>query len=199
MKGEREIITRATITKRLMWEAKHNMIASMLTLVFAFLGFGVIHLMVAGAFSSAVNVLSILNGVVFIVFVIFFSVLPFVRGAVRMSKTRRGEFFIAEDELEDMQDNQFSIWQTLRYDNRVNIRNILIDRRPFHRSSYQHVFTFRSGKKFIANSYEYQNTRLETTAQFSMPGDIFYTVFYKDAPEKIILFYSSKIYNYKDQ
>ena len=62
---------------------------------------------------------------------------------------------------------------------------------------FRHIFKFKSGKIFVANAEEYKNTRLDTAAEFSLRGDNFYLVFYNDSPNKIILLFSSKTYNYK--
>ena len=63
---------------------------------------------------------------------------------------------------------------------------------------HDHVFKFESGKTFVANSAEYQTTHLDTAAQVSSKGDSYITVFYNDAPDKIILLYSTKMFVYKE-
>ena len=52
-------------------------------------------------------------------------------------------------------------------------------------------------KEIIANSGEYRNTRLGASADFSIAGDVFYTVCYNDSPQKIVWMYSSKTYRYQ--
>lgn len=67
-----------------------------------------------------------------------------------------------------------------------------------NKAHLNYVFKFQSGKMFIANAEEYKNTRLGMVAEFSLPGDTFFLVHYNGSPDKIILLYISKLYNYKD-
>ena len=48
----------------------------------------------------------------------------------------------------------------------------------------------------MVNCGEVKNSRLDTVAKFSLAGDVFYLVCYADSPEKVVLLYASKIYDY---
>lgn len=184
MRDEREVLTREIISQKLIREAKRSMVGSVLMLLLGALALGMLHVMslyASPSVSSIAVIAEIVLDAIFVGACIFF----FVRGALRMSKARHGEFSVVEDSLLDIQEDRFSLWQ------------MLLTGRIFDRSNYVHIFKFQSGKKVVVNSDEYQNTGLDAAAKFSLPGDTFFLVFYKDSPEKIVLLYSSKIYNYK--
>ncbi len=193
MKDERELLTRELVARKLMRDSGSSVITSILLFFLASLLSGMMYAL----FSSLSDLLAALVvGIPFAAVTIVFAFFV-IRDVLQRRKARHGKFSIVEDELVEMHEDRFSIRQTLLYGNRINIWHILLNKRLFARSSYEHVFQFKSGKRFVANSEAYQNTRLETAAQFSMPGDTFYIVTYEDAPDKIVWLYSTKIYRYQ--
>lgn len=184
MKDEREILTRELIRQKLTHEAKRVMLTSLFTLIFGSLFIGLVYFMLLMAFSSNPALPKIITAITFTALALCCAFLT-VRGALQLGKIRRGEFTVLEDVLLEVKED------------RINVLRALISGRIFDKDSYEHIFKFKSGKTFVANSGEYRNTRLGASAGFSMPGDVFYTVFYNDAPDKIVWFYSSKTYNCK--
>ena len=187
MKDEREILTRQTIFKKLTYEAKRSMIGALLMCILGSIVFGMMSLILLTP-SYVTKATKLIAGILMAIFFIacaFF----FVRALLRMIQAKHGNFTVAEDVLIDIKDNQLSILQLILYGGKHTLFG--------NKSHLKHVFKFKSGKIFVANAEEYKNTRLETTAEFSLPGDNFYLVFYNDSPNKIILLFSSKTYNYK--
>ena len=178
---ERETLTRNIIFQKLLREAKRSMVGSVLFFVFGSLVLGMMYFM----FVPRSKAFAMFQAVSFVILAALCLVF-FVRGALRMGKANRGEFSVEKDILIDVKDNQLNVWR------------LLITGRIFSRSNYDHIFHFESGKTFVANSDEYQSTSLDATARFSLSGDPFFLVFYNDSPEKIVLLYSSKLYNYKE-
>ena len=183
-KDEREILTRPTIQKKLIYEAKRSMIGSLLMCILGTMVFGMVSLILL--FPNYVTfatklIVSILVSLYFIACAFFF-----VRALLRMIKAKRGNFTVVEDVLSEIKDNQFSLVQLILYGGWHSLLG--------NKSHLNHVFKFQSEKTFIANVEEYKNTRLGKTAEFSSIGDSFYLVFYNDSPDKIVLLFSSKIY-----
>ena len=95
-----------------------------------------------------------------------------------------------------------NIWQAFLFGEMfdlANIWNYLFTGKIFDPEYYEHIFQFESGRRFVANAAAYRGTRLEAVADFSMAGDVFFLVVYQDAPQKIVLLYSSKIYRYQER
>lgn len=187
IKDEREILTRQVITKKLIYEAKRSMIGSLMICILAALLFGMLNIMWFG-FSdvpSAIRIIiNLLQLPVYLACAFFF-----IRGIINICKVNRDAFTVVEDILTEIEDNQLSLKQLILYGG----YDILLG----SKSHLRHIFKFRSGKVFIANAEEYKNTGLAAAAEFSSVGDSFFLVFYNDSPDRIILLFSSKIYNYK--
>lgn len=181
MKDKREILTREIIKQKLIQEAKRSMIGAVLIFALGSLIFGMLHIVVISASRLVPLVVESILFAIFVIAGVFF----FMRGVLHVIKARHGEFSVLEDILSDVKDDRFSIWR------------MFLTGRIFDQSNYEHIFTFASGKKFVANSSEYKNTSLDATAKFSLLGDTFFLVYYNGAPDKIVLLYSSKLYSYK--
>ncbi len=185
-KDEREILTRQMVFHKLAREAKRSMVGTLLICFLGIVLFGMMSLMSLSLpyVTTKTKILAILPIPLHIIICAFF----LVRALLRLFKAKRGEFTVVEDVLTEVTDNQFNLIQLIMYGGRHTLLG--------NKAHLRHVFQFESGKTFIANAEEYKNTRLGTAAQFSSPGDSFFLVFYNDSPSKIILLFSSKIYNY---
>jgi len=189
MKDEREILTRQTVLKKLVYEAKRSMIGSLSTCILGAIVLGMMSLLLLSSSSASQGIkliVGLINALFYITCAFFF-----VRALLTLIKAKRGDFTIVEDVLKEIKDNQLSIMQLLIYGGSHTLFG--------NRSHLNHIFQFESGKMFIANVEEYKNTRLGAAAEFSLPGDSFFTVFFNDSPNKIILLFSSKTYIYKDE
>lgn len=184
MKDEREILTIEIVAQKLRREAKRSMVGALMTFIFGSIFFGLISLMVLAVSKPGSIAPTIVSSVLFSALTVY-CVIILILSAIKLGKIGRGEFTVSEEVLADVKDNQ------------LNVFRAIISGRHFDKDNFEHIFNFESGKTFIANSGEYRNTRLGASADFSMPGDVFYTVFYNDSPQKIVWFYSSKIYKYK--
>lgn len=185
MKDEKEVLTRQTIFQKLIRECKRSMVGAVLMLFFGALIFGMQYLLVIGSLPTVPPAVKVIE-TVFIVGFVGVCAFFFLRAVLRLGKARREEFLVVEDRLENM------------YDERPNILRMLLTGRISNPSNYDHVFKFESGRKFTVNCGEIRNSRLDTVAKFSLAGDVFYLVCYKNSPEKIVWLYASKIYDYKD-
>lgn len=188
MKGEREILTRQIISKKLTYEAKRSMVGALLICILCAIIFGMINLLLLSAhYVSSITklVVNLLQLPVYVICAFFF-----IRAMIDIFKVKRDAFTVTEDELVSVKDNEFSLLQLILYGGRHTLLG--------NQSHLRHIFEFKSGKKFVANVEEYKNTKLGSAAQFSMPGDSFFVVFYNDSPNKIILLFSSKTHTYKD-
>ena len=187
-KDEREILTRQNILKKLIYEAKQSMVGSLLMCVLGAVFFGMMYLLLLTPSYVTIKtklIVGILIALYFIACAFFF-----IRAILRMIKAKRGNFTVVEDMLEEIKDNQFSILQLIMYGGLHTLFG--------NKSHLKHIFKFKSGKIFVANAEEYKNTKLGTAAEFSLPGDTFFLVFYNDNPNKIILLFNSKTYTYKN-
>ena len=189
MKDERELLTRQLILKKLTWESKRSIVNSLLIFLLSGLFFGIFILLLAVGLPPDAGIVKFIPLILFIP-VVMTCAFSLVRALLRMHKANRGDFTVAEDVLAEIRDNEFSLTQLIRYG---GIHTFMGDK-----SHLRHVFQFESGKTFIANVQEYRNTRLGVAAEFSYPGDRFFLVFYNDSPNKIILLFSSKTYNYRN-
>ena len=188
-KDEREILTRQSVLKKLMWEAKRSMVGSFMMCILGAVFFGMMCLILLSS-SYVTTITKIIVGILVSLYFIpcaFF----FVRALLRMFKAKRGEFTVVEDVLTEVKDNEFSLIQLIMYGGRHTLLG--------NKAHLNHIFHFQSGKMFIANAEEYKNTRLATAAEFSSPGDSFFLVCYNNSPDKIILLFSSKTYVYRDE
>ena len=191
MKDERELLTRQRISERLAWEAKHSVLGNAIACG-ALTLFLVIHccLLIPKTY-AALAWLAVLPGVIGFI-------PPSVRSLSQLGKVRRGEFAIVEDSLIDVRTDQLNKKRAFFFGD-FSIWNKLLLGRGYSYDCYEHVFQFKSGRRFVANAQTYRGTRLETVADFSMAGDIFFLVIYQDDPQKIVLLYSSKIYRYQER
>ncbi len=179
MKDEREILTREHISKKLVRDAKITMLRSVVYFVIGTLVWALLFLKFPpDKISTFLKTLAFIG---LAVACLFF----FVRGVLRAIWARHGEFEVKEDTLTEVKEAQFSLWQ------------LILSGRLFTRSNYNHIFRFKSGKRFVANYGEYINTGVNAAAGFSLVGDTFFLVFYHNNPQKVLWIYSTKIYNYK--
>jgi hypothetical protein len=189
MKDEKEILTQQIVFKKLMYEAKRSVVGCLLMCVLGAVFFGMLSLiLLSPSYVTVITkiIVGILSSLYFIVCAFFF-----VRALLRMIKAKQGAFTVVEDVLTEIKDNQFSLIQLIIHGG--------FDALLGNKAHLNHVFHFQSGKIFIANVEQYKNTRLGTAAEFSLPGDNFFLVFYNDSPNKIVLLFSSKIYTYKNE
>ena len=188
-KDEREILTRQSVLKKLTYESKRSMVGSLLMCILGTVFFGMMCLMLLSLPYVTTRTKIILGFLLVPYFIAcaFF----FVRALLRLFKAKRGEFTVVEDMLAEIKDNQFSILQLIMHGGMHTLFG--------GKSHLNHIFKFKSGKIFVANAEEYKNTKLGTAAEFSLPGDTFFLVFYNDNPNKIILLFNSKIYTYKNE
>ena len=184
MKDEREVLTRELVSQKLKREAKRTMFGALMTFILGSIFFGLVSLMVLAVSKPGSIAPAVVSSVLFSALAVY-CVVMLILAAIKLGKTGRGEFTVYEDVLVEIKDDQ------------LNVFLALLSGRIFDKDSYEHIFKFESGKTFVANSGEYRNTRLGASADFSLPGDVFYTVFYNDSPNKIVWFYSSKSYRYK--
>lgn len=189
MKDEREILTRQTVLKKLVYEAKRSMIGSLSTCILGAIVLGMMSLLLLSSSSASQGIkliVGLINALFYITCAFFF-----VRALLKLIKAKHGDFTVVEDVLKEIKDNHLSIIQLLIYGGTHTLFG--------NKSHLNHIFQFESGKTFIANVEEYKNTRLGAAAEFSLPGDSFFTVFFNDSPNKIILLFSSKTYTYKNE
>lgn len=190
MKDERELLTKAIVQQKLIREAKRTIIGNALLLLLGVFVYGVMF---------SLLLIPSWNAKLFLIFIavpfVLLSIIPLihiVKGSVQLGKARRGEFSIVEDRLTKMEDHKFRFWRfLLRFDLRAPVMSFI--RKPY----YEHVFHFASGKQFVIDAYEYENTHMGTVAQFSQAGDKLIVAFYNDTPEHIVMLFSPKIYHYK--
>ena len=187
-KDEREILTRQSVLKKLIYEAKRSIVGSLLMCILGAVFFGALSLiLLSPSYVTIVTriIVGVLVSLYFIVCAFFF-----VFALLKIFKAKRGEFTVVEDTLTEIKDNQFNFMQLIIHGGFYTLLG--------NKAHLNHIFCFQSGKAFIANVEEYKNTRLGTAAEFSLPGDTFFLVSYNDNPNKIILLFSSKTYNYTD-
>ena len=184
MRDERELLTRDIVQQKLIREAKRAIIGPVLIFLLGFLVLGLpglLLLKMSPTFS--------------IVFAVAFIVLAYVclfqikRGNKQLGNAKCGDFLITEERLTKIEDHKLSVWQIIL---RLNTQFPIITK-----DYYNHIFEFESGKKFVVNAGEYKDTHIGTVAQFSQVGEELIVVSYVDSPEKIIMLFSPKIYNYK--
>ena len=195
-KDEREILTRQSVSQKLIYEAKRSIFTNLFCVFIEILLFGMFYLVLS--FADASLVIRILRITALISMVLCFTgcAVSVVRSILNICKTRRGDFTVFQDGLTEIKMDKINFSRYF-----FKLIYLLICGGLFRffldRSHYQHIFQFQSGRTFIANAEEYKNTRLGTAAEFSLPGDTFFLVFYNDNPNKVILLFSAKIYAYK--
>jgi len=182
---EREILNRNIICKKLKKEAQRSIYVYMLILILGSLLEGMMYLVLSSAGSERFGTLEKVEFIIGFGALVAICLFFLIRALLLISKAVRGEFTVLEESLTRVEEDRLSIFQTV------------LTGHPFSRANYNHIFRFDSGKTFVANCGEYQNTKIATAARFSLPGDKFFTVFYNDRPEKIILLFSAKTHNYK--
>jgi len=191
---EREVLTRKRIAEQLVREVKSSIMNSAIVC-----GAGALLLtllcraFIMGWESKAPGGLAWLAVVPFLIGFVF----SLVRSLSQLGKIRRGEFVVAEDILLDVQADQLNRRRAF-FSGDYSIWNRLLSGRVYSQDCYEHIFYFESGRRFVANAAAYRGTRLEAVADFSMAGDAFFLVTYADAPQKIVLLYSAKIYRYQE-
>lgn len=187
MKDEREILTRDIVQQKLIYEAKRFIIGPLLIWLLGFIVMGLPSLLLI-KMDPSLSALAFVFSFAFIglTFICLFKI---KRGSKQLGAAKCGNFVITQERLTKMEDYKLSIWQTLlRFD--ISF--------PIITKDYcNHIFEFESGKKFVVNAGEYKDTHIGTVAQFSQVGDELIVVSYINAPEKIVMLFSPKIYNYK--
>ena len=187
MKDERTIITYASVQKKLFREATRSIVGSASILIMGGIFFLMLYLIADSALPKPFAPLIVGIPAAILLIVCLFGG---IKGLVQLLRAQGGNFTVLEDELRTMESNKFSLARFL-----LTFPNVF----PTNTKAWHdHVFIFESGKTFVANSAEYQTTHLDTAAQVSSKGDSYITVFYNDAPDKIILLYSTKMFVYKE-
>lgn len=181
-KDERRVLTRESIAEKLVYEAKRQLVGCAMVFALGVIVFGMMFFALGLAKGTEVPRVAV---AVFFFGLAVYCAWVFIRQISRIGKAKRGEFSIHQDVLESVSDDRPNIW------------NILLSRRWFDQTNFEHIFVFKSGKRFVANSGESKNTSIDATARFSIAGDTFILVSYYDAPEKIIFIFSEKLYCYK--
>ena len=190
MKDERELLTRKRIAAQLAWEAKHSVLGAAIVCAIGALLLTVFCRLVIPKAHAAWSYLAILPCLAAFM-------ITFTHSLLLLGMIRRGEFVVAEDRLVDVQTDRLNKRSAVLYGD-YSIWNQIFFGRGYSRDCYEHIFQFESGRRFVANAQTYHGTRLETVAEFSMPGDTFFLVMYEDKPQKIVLLYSAKIYRYQE-
>ncbi len=178
-------LTRADVYKRLKKDATRTIVGSVTALLVGLMFLGLFLLLETVAPSGIGMILCGVFALLLTTGCAFF----FIKGLRTMGKAQRGEFTVREERLMWVEDNKLNPWLfLLNFDLK----------RPFlsREISCEHIFQFESGKCVKLNSNAYRHTHLSTAAEFSLPGDLFITVFYDDSPEKITALYSAKLYRY---
>jgi uncharacterized membrane protein YdcZ (DUF606 family) len=186
MKDERRPLNRKIMHEKLIYEAKRSIVGSLLILFLSSVVYGMLCLVLTMGLPSTRPILIIawiaggLFGICYLVYL--------VRGVLALVKAQSASFTVAEESLVGVETDQFS-WHKLLIS--FNLRQF------FQGRHFNYIFLFESGKKFVADSGEYQNTHLDTAAKYSLEGDRFFVVTYDDAPDKIVLLFSAKTYQYQ--
>ena len=187
MKDQREAFDNGVVQRRLLNEAKRLMVGVFLFFILggALYAYWIFTTTVQPFFPAFKNafVYMLLMAGAFVAILLFF----FVRALVCMRAARRGAFSVEEDVLVEVEE-KFDLWSFL-----IRFGYLFTKK-----DCYRYIFKFESGKKFVINSAEFEHTRIGAAAEFSMPGDRFFTVFYNSKPEKLIWLYSTKTHNYKN-
>ena len=130
MKDEREILTRQSIQKKLIYEAHRSLVGSLLMCFLGAIVYGFMFLLSHEIFAAKL-IVSIFASLYFIVCAFFF-----VRAILRMIRAKHGNFTIVEDVLTEIKDNEFSMIQFLLYGGRHSFLG--------NKSHLNHVFKFQS-------------------------------------------------------
>jgi len=188
MKDEREVLTKTIVQQKLIREAKRKISGATLIFLLGFIVLGLPGLLLIKLMPS-LSLFAAVLGFAFcgLAFVCAFQI---KRESKQLGKASCGDFVIAEERLSKIEDHKLSMWQALL---RFDIQFPIITK-----DYYEHIFEFESGKRFVVNAGEYKDTHIGTVAQFSQVGDGLLVVSYIDSPEKIIMLFSPKIYNFKE-
>lgn len=89
----------------------------------------------------------------------------------------------------ELRNGAFSIFE----DRLVSVNEQVIKSTRRHYSC-KIIFSFESGKQYKIHETDLRGTRLESTIDFSSPGDTFYLVSYDAKPDAVMFIYSAKIY-----
>lgn len=99
---------------------------------------------------------------------------------------------LSQKQRKALQNGAFSILE----DQFVSVNKRALRSRRLH-YSYEIIFSFESGKQYNIHETHLRGTRLESTIDFSSPGDPFYLVVYDARPDKPVLIYSTKTYRFE--
>ena len=194
MKDERELLTKSKIAEQLAWEVQRTILSAAILCVITSLLLPLLcrllMMLLESKAPGALAWLAALPGL------ILFTI-SVTRSLMQLGKARRGEFLVVEDVLTDVQADRLNRRRAFLYGD-SSLWNRVLFGRWYDLSCYEHIFSFQSGRRYIATAQEYQGSRLETVADFSLPGDTFILAVYEDAPQKIVLLFSAKIYRYAE-
>lgn len=188
MEDERKVLTKDIVREKLVREAKRAIIGPTFIFLLGFIVLGLPGILLVKTMPS----LSLFGAVLGFAFcgLAFVCAFKIKRGSKLFGEAGCGDFVIAEERLAKIDDHKLSVWQALL---RFDIRFPIITK-----DYYEHIFEFESGKKFVVNAGEYKDTHIGAVAQFSQIGDVLLVVSGADAPEKIIMLFSPKIYKYQE-
>ena len=178
---EREVLTYQKISKKLQHSAKANIAMSVVFLIlFSFLSLCMFFITKGIVRYIVLALLDIPFGL--------FCIASIVMEAIKLYGAKNGEFSVVRERLEYVEASKPSFRQFLFW--------ILTQRGFVSREYYlRHIFHFESGKEYIISVNA--SMASDVAAEFSMPGDTFFVVFFNSRPNKIALVYNEKIYNYK--
>lgn len=184
MKDEKELLTRKTVFEKLVRDSKRFIISVLIQLAVYLLFCGIAYLSLTAIFSGAYIVAIVIECLLLVPAIEFLYLI--IRELLRIKRATDGEFTISEDCLQKVETAKPNLW-------RIFLRGRLLSK-----INFDHVFEFRSGKKFVANCAEHRNTRINAAASFSAPGDLFYVVCFNNSPNTIVWIYSAQTHKYKD-
>lgn len=186
MKDERRVLTREIIRDKLINEAKRAIVGCVLVMCLDLFVFGIGYLLFLITLSPshpAMIIWAVAGGGTLIV-----CLAGIVKAVKLQTKAKQGSFTVVKERLLDVKANKLNLRRHLT----ILDVNLFLTRDNFY-----HVFLFESGKTFIANSEENQYTHVDTAANYSLAGDHFFIVYYNDTPDKIVLIFSDKMYQYQ--
>ncbi len=184
MKDERELLTRKTVLEKLVRDSKRYIVSVIICLLVYLVFFGIVHVLLTSIFSDAYVVAIVVECLILVPAIEFLYLI--IREMLRIRLATNGEFTISEDYLQKVETAKPNLW-------RIFLRGRLLSK-----SNLDHVFEFKSGRKFVANCAEHKNTRINAAANFSSQGDLFYIVCFNNSPQSVVWIYSSKTYYYKN-
>ena len=189
MTDERKLLTRQNVYQKLLKKYKYTIFGNFIMLLFGSLIFGMIRWMLSSVNGTSVRVSLVLIDVLWLAFAAVVMI-GCVRAFVCMINLKRVGFSVVADRSTKIEDNKISPWKLLLS---LEFRGCL---GSLKKDVYNHTFEFESGKKMSVTKGT--NSHLDVAAEFCEVGDVFWVVFRNDVPQKVLLLYSTKMYDYKD-